>query len=122
MRSSDPSCLFCKIIAGEIPSPRVYEDSEFIAIRDIRPQAQTHLLVMPKAHIASLESAFPESGEADAKLVGKLFQAGTNIARGNGLLPGGFRAVINTGQDGGQTVFHLHLHILGGKKLENHFG
>ena len=120
MSTSD--CLFCKIVAGEIPSPKLYEDSDFIAIRDIRPQAQVHLLVIPKQHVASLETAFPENGEAKEELIGSLFKVGTAVARQNGLLPGGFRAVINTGRDGGQTVFHLHLHILGGKTLDDHFG
>jgi histidine triad (HIT) family protein len=110
-------CIFCKIVGGEIPAPRVHEDSAFICIRDIRPQAKTHLLVLPKAHVASLADAFPESGEGQAGMVGKLFQVATAIARKQGLLPGGFRAVINTGEDGGQTVFHLHLHILGGEAL-----
>jgi histidine triad (HIT) family protein len=115
-------CLFCKIIRGEIPAPKLYEDENFVCIRDIRPQAKTHLLVMPKEHVASLEAAFPDEGESRATLVGKLFEAGTKVARQNGLLPGGFRAVINTNDDGGQTVFHLHLHILGGGALRDHFG
>jgi histidine triad (HIT) family protein len=119
---SSSDCLFCKIIAGEISSPKLYEDSEFIAIRDLRPQAQVHLLVMPKQHVASLETAFPENGNSKEVLIGRLFKAGTVVARQQGLLPGGFRAVINTGRDGGQTVFHLHLHILGGKTLDDHFG
>jgi histidine triad (HIT) family protein len=119
---NSPDCLFCKIIAGSIPSPKLYEDRDFICIRDIRPQAKVHLLVLPKEHIPSLEAAFPEKGSSQAALVGRLFEVGTAVARQNGLLPGGFRAVINTGHDGGQTVFHLHLHILGGKALEDHFG
>lgn len=110
-------CLFCKIILGEIPSPRVYEDEKFICIRDIRPQAKVHLLVIPKAHIASLEEAFPEKGVHQSELVGELFAVGTQISRQQALLPGGFRAVINTGRNGGQTVFHLHLHLLGGEAL-----
>lgn len=114
-------CIFCKIVRGEIPSPRVYEDDRFIAIRDIRPQAKIHLLVLPKEHIASLDDAFPEKGTSHAKMVGELFEAGTRVARQSALLPGGFRAVINTGADGGQTVFHLHLHILGGEVLRDHF-
>jgi histidine triad (HIT) family protein len=108
MSASD--CVFCMIIAGKIPSPRVYEDDEFICIRDIQPKAKTHLLVVPKQHVASL-------AETDEALAGKLLTVGTKIAREQKLLPGGFRAVINTGRDGGQTVFHLHLHLLGGESL-----
>lgn len=114
-------CLFCKIVRGEIPAPKLYEDERFICIRDIRPQAKTHLLVLPKAHIASLEEAFPEKGSSHSSstvLLGELFEVGTRIARQEGLLPGGFRSVINTGPDGGQTVFHLHLHLLGGGVLQ----
>jgi histidine triad (HIT) family protein len=115
-------CLFCKIVEGAIPAPKLYEDERFICIRDIRPQAKTHLLVLPKEHIASLEDAFPEKGTSRPELVGELFEVGAKVARANGLLPGGFRAVINTGPDGGQTVFHLHLHVLGGGLLRDHFG
>jgi len=114
-------CIFCKIVRGEIPSPRVYEDDRFIVIRDIRPQAKTHWLVLPKVHVASLDDAFPVHGPTQAALVGELFEVGTKLARQNGLLPGGFRSVINTGSDGGQTVFHLHLHVLGGEVLREHF-
>ena len=114
-------CLFCKIISGAIPSPRIYEDADFICISDIRPQSKHHYLVLPKKHVSSLDQAFPESGESQALLVGKLFETATRIAREKKLLPGGFRAVINTGQDGGQTVFHLHLHILGGEALGGEF-
>ena len=114
-------CIFCKIIQGAIPAPKLYEDDGFICIRDIRPQAKTHLLVIPKRHVASLDTAFPEKGPAETALIGQLFEAGTRIARTQGLLPGGFRAVINTNQDGGQTVFHVHLHILGGESLRGEF-
>ncbi len=114
-------CVFCKIISGKIPASRLYEDEKFICIRDARPQAKTHLLVIPKEPIASLEEAFPEQGEGQSELVGKLFEVGTRIARQQGLLPGGFRSVLNTGLSGGQTVFHLHLHILGGESLRGQF-
>jgi histidine triad (HIT) family protein len=122
MSSQNPDCLFCKIVAGEIPAPKLYEDQDFICIRDIRPQAKTHLLLLPKEHIASLDAAFPENGEARTATLGRLFEVGTKVARQYGLLPSGFRAVINTGPGGGQTVFHLHLHILGGGVLQEHFG
>ena len=110
-------CLFCKIIAGTIPAPKLFENDEFICIRDIRPQAKTHLLVIPKKHLDSLDTAFPKDGKSESALIGNLLEAGTQIARKQGLLPAGFRAVINTGRDGGQTVFHLHLHLLGGTVL-----
>jgi histidine triad (HIT) family protein len=115
-------CLFCKIVRGEIPSPRVYEDERFICIRDIRPQAKIHLLVLPKKHVAGLDEAFPEKGPSQAELIGELFAAGAKVAHQQGLLPGGFRSVINTGRDGGQTVFHLHLHLMGGESLRDQFG
>ena len=119
---SSGDCLFCKIVSGSIPSNRLYEDSEFICIRDIRPQSKIHLLVLPKEHVVSLDNAFPAEGPSKAALVGRLMEVGTKIARQNGLLPAGFRAVINTGLDGGQTVFHLHLHLLGGGLLGEGLG
>jgi histidine triad (HIT) family protein len=115
-------CLFCKIAKGSIPTSMVYEDAEFVCFKDIRPQAKTHLLVMPREHVASLDTAFPEGGGSKAALIGRLLETSTKIARKQGLLPGGFRSVINTNRDGGQTVFHLHLHILGGEPLEETFG
>ncbi|NBU21581.1 histidine triad nucleotide-binding protein [bacterium] len=116
------SCVFCDIISGKIPAPRVYEDSQFICIRDIRPQAKTHLLMIPKEHVASLDEAFPQNSATKSQLIGSLFEAATHVARQEGLLPGGFRSVINTGVQGGQTVFHLHLHLLGGEILRETFG
>jgi histidine triad (HIT) family protein len=114
-------CIFCKIIDGKIPATRVYEDDQFICIRDIQPQAKIHLLVIPKRAISSLSESFPDQGEGHFQLIGQLFELGTRIARQQGLLPEGFRAVINTGPAGGQTVFHLHLHILGGESLMGRF-
>jgi histidine triad (HIT) family protein len=114
---SKDDCIFCKIIGGSIPSPRVYEDDQFICIRDIRPQAKVHLLVVPKEHIASLDAAFPAKGPKHGELVSQLFEVGVKIAREQKLLPSGFRSVINTNEGGGQTVFHLHLHLLGGETL-----
>jgi histidine triad (HIT) family protein len=116
------SCVFCKVIAGKIPSTKVYEDENVVCIRDIHPQAKVHLLVIPKHPVASLEEAFPENGESQGQMVGRLFEVGTKIARQQDLLPDGFRCVINTGASGGQTVFHLHLHILGGELLRGSFG
>jgi histidine triad (HIT) family protein len=120
--ASPTDCIFCKIMEGRIPANRVYEDDRFVCIEDIRPQAKHHYLVMPREHVASLDDAFPEKGAGRAELVGALFEAGTRVARKQGLLPGGFRAVINTNEDGGQTVFHIHLHILGGGPLKGTFG
>lgn len=119
------TCIFCKMIHGVIPVPKVYEDDLCICIRDINPHAKTHLLVIPKEHIASLDSAFSEKGAPLAlmtSLVGELLQRTVSIAREQGLLSGGFRTVINTGKNGGQTVFHLHVHLLGGEPLSGSFG
>ena len=105
-------CLFCKIIAGDIPSAKVYEDELVYAFRDINPQAPTHILVIPKAHIASVAEI---SGENSA-LVAHIFEVIPQIAQAEGLT-GGYRVVSNCGADAGQTVHHLHFHILGGKTL-----
>ncbi len=106
------SCLFCKIIAGEIPSNKVYEDDLILAFRDIAPQAPTHILVIPKAHIPSVDGV---TGENSA-VVAHIFETIPQIARQEGLT-GGYRVVSNCGGDAGQTVPHLHFHILGGKPL-----
>lgn len=106
------NCLFCKIIDGSIPSSRVYEDEECIAFADIHPQAPVHLLVVPREHIGSLA----EAGVNHAAMLGNLLRATAEIARQKGLT-GGYRTVINTGADGGQTVDHLHLHLLGGRSM-----
>ena len=105
-------CLFCKIIAGEIPSTKVYEDESVYAFRDIGPQAPVHVLVVPKAHIASVDEV---NGE-NAALVAKIFEAIPKIAKAEGLA-NGYRVITNCGEDGCQSVKHLHFHILGGKKL-----
>ena len=116
-------CIFCKIISHAIPSSRVFENEEYIGIRDIYPQAKSHFLIIPKVHFESLESVYGLMAEPEATLfVGKLFQAGRAMALAEKLLPGGYRAVINTGKNGGQTVFHLHLHVLGGEVLNGRFG
>ncbi|MGI9249640.1 MAG: histidine triad nucleotide-binding protein [Pseudohongiellaceae bacterium] len=106
-------CLFCKIIAGEIPSNKVYEDADVFAFHDINPASPTHILIIPKKHLTSIASA----EEADQALLGKLMLTANAIAKEQGLNPQGFRYVINTGEFGGQTVFHLHLHLLGGRSL-----
>jgi len=109
------SCLFCKIASGEIPSAKVFENAEFIAIRDIQPQAKVHLLVMPKAHVECLDS----DGAVDVNA--KILNTAVDVARQQGLAPNGFRIVVNTREWGGQTVAHLHLHVLGGEQLRGRF-
>ena len=105
-------CLFCKIIAGDIPSTKVYEDDQVLAFRDIAPQAPTHILVIPKAHIASVA----ELREENAGVVAHIFAVIPQIAKAEGLV-NGYRVVSNCGADAGQTVHHLHFHILGGQPL-----
>ncbi len=106
------SCLFCKIIAGEIPSTKVYEDDKILAFRDIAPKAPVHILVIPKTHISGVDEITPEN----SAVVSYIFEKIAEIAKREGL-DGGYRVVSNIGEDGGQTVRHLHFHILGGKKL-----
>lgn len=106
-------CLFCKIIAGDIPSNKVYADDHVYAFHDINPAAPTHILVIPKKHLHAVNSATAD----DEALMGKLLLAANRIADEAGLAESGFRYVINTGNEGGQTVFHLHLHILGGRQM-----
>ena len=105
-------CLFCKIIAGEIPSAKVYEDDTVLAFRDIAPQAPTHILVIPKAHIGSVNEITAEN----SAVVTHIFEVIPTIAAAE-KLEGGYRVVSNCGPDAGQTVHHLHFHILGGKEL-----
>ena len=105
-------CLFCKIIAGEIPSNKVYEDDKILAFRDIAPQAPTHILVIPKMHISGVSGVTAENSD----VVAHIFEIIPQIAAAEGLT-GGYRVVSNCGEDAGQTVPHLHFHILGGKKL-----
>jgi histidine triad (HIT) family protein len=107
-----PDCLFCKIVAGAIPANRVYEDELCIGFPDINPQAPTHLLIIPKRHIASQAKSVAE----DAGLLGHLMASAAEIARGQNL-ERGYRIVVNTGDEGGQTVNHLHLHLLGGRHM-----
>ena len=107
-------CLFCKIVAGKIPSKKVFEDEQVLAFSDIDPQAPLHMLVVPKRHIGSL--AEMEWGAEDRELLGYLFATASKLAAGNGLTRG-FRTVINTGPEGGQTVAHLHVHLIGGRPM-----
>ena len=105
-------CLFCKLVAGEIPSTKVYEDETVLAFRDIAPQAPTHILVIPKVHIASVAEVNAEN----SSVIAHIFEVIPKIAESEGLT-GGYRVVSNCGDHAGQTVHHLHFHILGGKQL-----
>jgi histidine triad (HIT) family protein len=106
-------CLFCKIVAGEIPSTKAYEDDRFLAFHDIDPQAPVHVLVIPKEHIATLDDL--EAGHAS--LFGEMTVVITRLARELGLIEGGYRVVANCGEGAGQSVFHIHYHLLGGRPL-----
>jgi histidine triad (HIT) family protein len=112
-RSRDPSCLLCRIVAGEIPSDTVFADDLVIAIRDIAPRAPTHVLFLPRVHIRSAA----ELTEADGGLLGRLFSAAAEFARQEGIAEQGYRLVMNVGPWGGQTVDHLHVHLLGGRSM-----
>lgn len=105
-------CLFCRIIRGEVPSKKVYEDDRVYAFDDIQPGAPTHILLVPKHHLAGLDAATA----ADADILGYLQLKAADLARARGL-SGGYRTVVNVGPDAGQSVFHLHLHLLGGRPL-----
>jgi histidine triad (HIT) family protein len=112
---SDPDCIFCKIIAGEIPSKKVYEDEEIYAFHDIHPWAPVHFLMIPKAHIASLAQV----GEVHSGLLGRMMTLAPQLALQEGCNPypqGGFRILSNTGVEGGQEVLHLHFHVIGGPR------
>lgn len=106
-------CLFCKIVKGEIPSTKVYEDEFVYAFKDINPEAPVHILVIPKKHIDSINKIEKE----DEALIGKIFTTIKKVAEEQGIAQSGYRVVSNCGKDAGQTVMHLHFHILGGKAL-----
>lgn len=106
-------CLFCKMIAGDITPDTVYEDDDVLAFRDINPQAPTHVLVVPKQHVATLNDMDGDN----AHLIGKMLLAAAAIASREGFAEQGYRTVMNCNADGGQTVFHIHLHLLGGRCL-----
>ena len=105
------TCLFCRIIRKEIPATIVWEDAHALAFRDIDPKAPTHVIVIPKVHVASLNEA------TDPMMLGRLLLAAREIAAEEGIAESGYRVVVNTGAGAGQTVFHLHLHLLGGRKF-----
>jgi histidine triad (HIT) family protein len=113
--AADPSCVFCKIIEGKIPSRKAYEDDEILAFHDIHPWAPVHFLMVPKAHIASLAQV----GAEDEALLGRMMTLIPKLAVQEGCRPypeGGYRVVVNTGADGGQEVHHLHIHVFGGPR------
>jgi histidine triad (HIT) family protein len=111
-------CIFCRIVAGEVPSDIVYQDADFLAFRDVSPQAPTHVLIIPKTHIAS--SAKLTGGQQE--LAGRLIILAKNLAKKEGIARGGYRLVINCGPEGGQVVPHLHLHLIGGRRLDDRLG
>ncbi|MGA9031852.1 MAG: histidine triad nucleotide-binding protein [Sulfuricaulis sp.] len=106
-------CLFCKMVSGQIKPNTVYEDDDVLAFKDINPQAPVHVLVIPKKHTATLNDLKP----ADAALVGKLLLTAARIARDSGIADSGYRTVLNCNADAGQSVFHVHLHLLGGRVM-----
>jgi histidine triad (HIT) family protein len=112
--SADPDCLFCRIAAGTIPSDIVHQDDLIVAFRDIAPRAPTHILLIPRQHIPSAA----ELTEADGPLLGRLFGVAADLARSAGIADGGYRLVSNVGRWGGQTVDHLHVHLMGGRAFD----
>ena len=111
-------CIFCKIVAGEIPADVLHRDEQVIVIRDINPQAPTHLLVLPATHLSSVR----DIGEDNASLAGHMTVIANDMARREGVADNGYRLAINCGDEGGQTVGHLHMHVLGGRQLSGHLG
>ena len=106
-------CLFCKIVSGDIPAEKVFENDSVLAFRDLNPQAPLHVLVIPKKHIATIN----ELGHKDAALIGEMYLAAKQIAADNGLSERGYRTVMNCNEEAGQSVFHIHLHVLGGRAM-----
>ncbi len=106
-------CLFCKIVEGKIPARKVYEDADVLAFEDIQPEAPVHVLVIPKKHVPTLNDLAPE----DDALAGKLLRVGAQIARERGIAGRGWRATVNVNQDAHQLVFHVHLHVMGGRSF-----
>jgi histidine triad (HIT) family protein len=116
MTTSDPACLFCKIVAGQLPADKLYEDDTVLAFKDIHPQAPFHGLVIPKIHVATLN----DFSGAQAELVGRLLLTAQRLAADQGLP--GYRVAMNVNREGGQVVFHAHLHVLGGRQLKGALG
>lgn len=116
MTTSDPGCLFCKIVAGQLPADKLYEDDTVLAFKDIHPQAPFHGLVIPKIHVATLD----DFSGAQVELVGRLLLTAQRLAADQGLP--GYRVAMNVNREGGQVVFHAHLHVLGGRQLKGALG
>jgi histidine triad (HIT) family protein len=114
---TDP-CLFCSIVRNEIKSNSVFSDDQVIAFRDIHPVAPTHILIVPRRHIRSMNDIRPE----DEGLIGHMFTIASQLARQENIHEGGYRIIVNTGPDGGQTIFHLHLHLIGGEPMKHPMG
>ncbi len=112
------SCIFCQIVAGKVPGEILYQDEEVIAFRDINPQSPIHLIIIPKRHIPSLAHL----SEAESSLIGDMVNVANQLARREGISESGYRLVINCGEQGGQLVPHLHMHLLGGRKLSGKLG
>ena len=110
-RPRDPECVFCRIVAGELPSTKLHETDRLVAIRDIAPRAPTHILILTREHIASADNLTA----ADGDLLGDVFATAAELARSEGIADKGYRVVTNVGQWGGQTVDHLHFHVMGGR-------
>ena len=108
-----PDCLFCKIVSGEIPADVVFENDHVLAFRDINPQAPTHVLIIPRRHVATINDLTAEAADD----VGRLFLAARDIAAEAGIADSGYRVAMNCNVDGGQSVYHLHLHLLGGRRM-----
>jgi histidine triad (HIT) family protein len=117
-RRREMDCIFCKIVEGEIPSDTVYQDEEIIAFRDINPQAPVHIVIIPRKHIPSLS----DLSQSDSALVGRLVTIANKLAEDEGIAEKGYRVVINCGPEGGQLVPHLHMHLVGGRKLSDLVG
>ena len=111
-------CIFCQIVAGKIPSEIIYQDEELIAFRDINPQAPTHLLIIPRKHIPSLA----QLSQAELPLIGRMVTVANKLAKDEGIVETGYRLVVNYGEWGGQVVPHLHMHLLGGRRLSGKIG
>ena len=107
-------CLFCKIVTGDIPAEKVFENDHVIGFQDLNPQAPTHVLVIPKKHVSTINDLQDE----DKALVGEMFMAARQIAADQGLAEKGYRTVMNCNEEAGQTVFHIHLHLLGGRRMQ----
>lgn len=118
LHAMNPSCLFCKIAAGQARADVVYQDEQVTAFRDIHPVAPTHVLIVPNRHIESVNHASPE----DESTLGHLFLVARKVAEAEGIAQRGYRLIVNTNADGGQTIFHLHLHLIGGQRMRYPMG